>query len=66
MAEFAKQSRVTWPNIFQPGGLDAPLAQQYGLVSVPTIFLVGKDGRVISNGLTINDLKTQLAEAFRK
>jgi hypothetical protein len=35
-------------------------------VSVPTIFLVGKDGRVISNGLTINDLKAKLAEAFRK
>ncbi len=66
VTNFTKQNRIAWPNIFQPGGLDAPLAQQYGLVSVPTIFLVGKDGRVISNGLTINDLKTQLAEAFRK
>ncbi|NQV22778.1 MAG: redoxin domain-containing protein [Rhodopirellula sp.] len=66
VADFAKQSRITWPNIFQPGGLDAPLAQHYGLVSVPTIFLVDRDGRVISNGLTINDLKTKLAESFRK
>lgn len=66
VTNFAKKNRITWPNIFQPGGLDAPLAQQYGLNSVPTIFLVGKDGRVISNGLTINDLKTKLAEAFRK
>ena len=66
VTNFAKQSRIAWPNIFQPGGLDAPLAQQYGLISVPTIFLIGKDGRVISNGLTINDLKAQLAAAFRK
>lgn len=66
VTKFAKQSRIAWPNIFQPGGLDSPLAQQYGLISVPTIFLIGKDGRVISNGLTINDLKAQLAEAFRK
>ena len=66
VTKFAKQNRIAWPNIFQPGGLDAPLAQQYGLISVPTIFLIDKDGRVISNGLTINDLKAQLAAAFRK
>lgn len=66
VTKFAKENRIAWPNIFQPGGLDAPLAQKFGLVSVPTIFLVGRDGRVISNGLTINDLKTQLGEAFRK
>jgi thiol-disulfide isomerase/thioredoxin len=66
VTNFGKKHRIAWPNIFQPGGLDAPLAQQYGLNSVPTIFLVGKDGKVISNGLTINDLKAQLTEAFRK
>lgn len=66
VTNFAKKNRIAWPSIFQPGGLDAPLAQQYGLFSVPTIFLIGKDGRVISNGLTINDLKAQLANAFRK
>lgn len=66
VTKFGKENRIAWPNIFQPGGLDAPLAQRFGLVSVPTIFLVERDGRVISNGLTINDLKTQLGEAFRK
>lgn len=66
VTNFTRQNRMTWPNIFQPGGLDSPLAQQFGLVSVPTIFLVGRDGRVVSNGMTINDLKTSLAEAFRK
>lgn len=66
VTDFTKQSRITWPNIYQQGGLDAPLAQQFGLVSVPTIFLIGRDGRVISNGLTINDLKAKLAETFRK
>ena len=58
VVDFAKQNRITWPNIFQPGGLDAPLAQQFGLVSVPTIFLVDREGQVVSNGLTINDLQT--------
>lgn len=63
---FTQKNRIKWPSIFQPGGLDSPLAQHFGLVTVPTMFLVGRDGRVISNGLTINDLKEQLAVAFRK
>jgi len=66
VTKFAKENRIAWASIFQPGGLDAPLAQKFGLITVPTIFLVGRDGRVLSNGLTINDLKSKLAEAFRK
>jgi len=33
---------------------------------VPTMILVDRDGRVLSNGLTINDLKEKLAVSFRK
>lgn len=66
ITKFKKKSRMIWPNIFQPGGLDAPLAQRFGLVSVPTMILVDRDGRVLSNGLTINDLKEKLAVSFRK
>ena len=66
LTAFQKQSRMIWPNIFQPGGLDAPLAKQFGLVSVPTMILVDRDGRVLSNGLTINDLKERLAATVRK
>lgn len=65
MTEFARQNRVTWPNIFQPGGLDAPLAQEYGILTVPTMLLVDRSGRVVSNNLTVNDLKERLAELFR-
>lgn len=65
MTAFTQQNRMTWPNIFQPGALDAPLAQEYGILTVPTMLLVDRAGRVVSNNLTVNDLKERLAEMFR-
>jgi hypothetical protein len=42
--------RVPAPGIqlFQAGGLDSPLATQYGIMFLPHLFLVDKDGKVIS------------------
>ncbi|MHC4879968.1 MAG: redoxin domain-containing protein [Planctomycetota bacterium] len=65
MTAFAQKNRMTWPNIFQPGALDAPLAQEYGILTVPTMLLVDRSGRVVSNNVTVNDLKERLAEMFR-
>lgn len=66
VTNFTKQNRIVWPSIYQPGGLDAPLAQQFGLVTVPTMILVDRNGQVLSNGLSINDLKEKLVTTFRK
>lgn len=65
LAAFAQQNRISWPNIHQAGGLDAPLAQEYGILSVPTMFLLDRNGRVISNNVTVNDLKERLVETFK-
>jgi hypothetical protein len=43
-------------------GLSGPLAIQYGINGMPSMFLVGKDGKVISTKMQINDLE----EAVRK
>jgi hypothetical protein len=35
-------------HLFQPGGLESPLATQYGVMVLPNLFLVDKEGKVIS------------------
>lgn len=57
---FIKQTRMTWANIFEPGVFDSPLAQQYGILTAPTMFLIGPDGKVLSSGLSISELKDTL------
>ncbi|MDA0590336.1 MAG: redoxin domain-containing protein [Planctomycetota bacterium] len=60
VAPFIKQTKIPWSNIFEPGVFDSPLAQQYGILTAPTMFLIGRDGKVISTGISISDLKDGL------
>jgi tetratricopeptide (TPR) repeat protein len=41
-------------------GLNSPLATQYGIHILPTIFVVGRDGRVTNNNLQISDIDAEL------
>ncbi len=60
VAPFIKQNKIPWANIFQPGVFDSPLAQQYGILTAPTMFLIGPDGKVLSSGISISELKDAL------
>ena len=42
------------------GGLTGPLAAQYGIHIMPTLFLVDRAGRVTANALQIGDIETEL------
>ncbi|MBX3441154.1 MAG: redoxin domain-containing protein [Planctomyces sp.] len=58
VADFLRQQRATWPQIQEAGGMDSgELSIRYGLIAPGTMFLVGKDGKVISNSASIDDLK---------
>ena len=66
VAPFVQKNKMTWPQIYQPsgpnqpGGLSSPLATSFGIISLPTMFLVDRTGKVVSRNSTIGDLKTSL------
>ena len=41
------------------------MAEFYGITTMPTLILVGKDGKVIKNDVDIETLKKLLAEEFK-
>ena len=43
-----------------PGGLEDPLATNYGIMVLPNIFLVGKDGKVVSRTVQMNTLEDEI------
>lgn len=57
---FLTQHGMTWPQMYQPGGLSSPPAIAYGVISLPTMFLVDKDGVVVSRNATVQDVKAAL------
>jgi thiol-disulfide isomerase/thioredoxin len=48
----------------EQSGLNSPLATQYGIMGLPTMFLVGKDGRVINRSIQINELEDAIKKAL--
>jgi hypothetical protein len=51
---------VTWPQIFEPGGMDNRLATDFCIISLPTLFLVDSQGKVVSRNLRAAELDKQV------
>ena len=57
---FLRKIQAPGVHLFQPGGLDSPLATQYGVMGLPSLFLVGKDGKVLSRTVQVATLEEEL------
>jgi hypothetical protein len=57
-------------HLYQPGGLESKLATQYGIMVLPTMLVVGKDGKCVSKSAQVNtaeeEVKKQLGEKAEK
>jgi thiol-disulfide isomerase/thioredoxin len=58
--EYVRQQRLAWPHLYEAGGLDSPLASQLGVLTLPTMLLIGKDGRVVHRNLSAAELDAEL------
>lgn len=53
-------------HLFQPGGLESPLANQFGIMVLPNMFLVGKDGKVVSRTVQMSGLDDEIKKLTEK
>ena len=61
LKEFIKEREMPWPQYFDGKGWDNKLADEYGIRSIPAVFLV-KDNEVIATGVRGELLEEKLAE----
>jgi thiol-disulfide isomerase/thioredoxin len=58
---FLKATPTDWPQVFEGGGMETRLGIEYGITSVPTMFLVDAQGKVINRNLrTSAEVERQL------
>jgi peroxiredoxin len=58
---FLKEIPMPWPQIFEPGGIDSRLATEFGIISLPTMFLIDAQGKVVNRNLrTAFEVERQL------
>ena len=62
---YLKNQRFPWPHLFAEGGLDSRLANELGILSLPTMLLVGADGKVLTRNLHIEAAEARVQAALR-
>lgn len=64
LREYLKKNNITWRQVFSGKGWDSPVARQYGIYSIPNMWLIDKDGKLISNNARGKELESLVAEAL--
>lgn len=60
LAGVLQQARINWPQLWSEGGMESQHAVEMGIVTLPTIMLVDKTGKVVHRGLHISQLDAEI------
>ena len=62
---FLKDSPLPWSIIHEPGGMDSRLADEFGIISLPTMILTDASGKVVNRNIrTAAELDRMLERMF--
>lgn len=64
--QYIQNYKVVWPHLHEEGALESRPAVEFGVISLPTMFLVDKAGVVVSSSATVDELKKTLPELLKK
>ncbi len=59
--QFLNQNRTPWKQLYEPGGIDGRLGNEMGIMTLPLMVLVDRDGRVINHNAQIPELQAELS-----
>jgi thiol-disulfide isomerase/thioredoxin len=62
---FLRTKSLPWPQLYEEGGLDGRLATEMGILTLPTMLLIDKQGRVVNRNVHAGELDTELKKLLR-
>ena len=65
LSRYLSSSKPAWPQLFEEGGLDSRYALEMGVLTLPTMILVGPDGTVVSRSLHVSQLDAELSKLVK-
>ena len=64
-ARFLRENPLPWQQIVEAGGLDSRPAQEIGVLTLPMMILVDKQGRVANRNVTTADLDSEVKKLIK-
>lgn len=62
LRRFLADRPLPWPQLHEPDGLDGRLAEELGVLTLPTMLLLDKNGVVVDRNLMVTELENRLEE----
>lgn len=65
LENFLKTNKLPWSTIWEEGGLDSPLANKLGILTVPSMLLIDKQGKVAIRAIDVTQLDKEIGALVR-
>ena len=60
LEKFLKSKPIAWPQLHEAGGLDGRLAEELGVLTLPTMILLDAEGKVVDRNVVITELEKKI------
>ena len=65
LRDFLKKNEIPWRQVYSGKGWESPVARQYGIYAIPNMWLIDKEGKLISNNARGEKLESMVVEALK-
>jgi len=62
---YLQSNPLAWSHLYEPGGLDSRLATELGILTLPTMLLIDKDGKVVNRNIHAAEVSEELGKLLR-
>jgi thiol-disulfide isomerase/thioredoxin len=63
--DYLAKNRLSWPQLWEPGGQDSRLAMEMGVFTMPTMILVDDKGKVVNRNIHITEVEGELKSRLK-
>jgi len=65
LTEYLRATSLSWPQLYEPGGLDSRLANELGVMTLPTMLLIDASGQVVRRNIHSAELDAELQRLLK-
>lgn len=62
---YVQQNRISWPQFHDAGGTDGDMANELGILTLPTMLLLDKSGKVVNRGVLAGELESEIQKYMK-